>query len=309
MRTQKLNIYGGKVKDGVSNEYKTKPDAFKSPVLHYVVGVRNTGKSYLTSLMLQQAKNDNLYDKVYLVSPSANSNKAYFGKYVDDEDIFDPDDNAIKQVVDKVNIERDEFEDHLRKLEEWNNYKKHLKDNSVMEIPDNKLIEYMEMGFLDNMKPEWKYPIVRPPQSLMILDDVIGSQALSGRLLTKIATTNRHQGQLREPHSDRSALGLAVMILSQSYASNNLLARPVRENTSVITLFENKHQKQLEKIRDELASVIDVEKFDKAYEYATAEKYGNLTIDFFPKSPEYQFRKNLNELIIFDENKEIKNKK
>ena len=36
--------------------------------------------------MLQQAKNDNLYDRIYLVSPSANSNKAYFGKYINEED-------------------------------------------------------------------------------------------------------------------------------------------------------------------------------------------------------------------------------
>jgi hypothetical protein len=42
-----------------------------------------------------------------------------------------------------------------------------------------------------------------------------------------------------------------------------------------------------------------LEKFRKAYQKATDEKYGNLTIDFNPKCPEKTFRKNLNECIIF----------
>ena len=54
-------------------------------------------------------------------------------------------------------------------------------------------------------------------------------------------------------------------------------------------------------IKEELANVVDLEIFDKAYQYATKEKYGNLTIDFVPKDPSMTFRKNLNELIIFDD--------
>ena len=79
---------------------------------------------------------------------------------------------------------------------------------------------------------------------------------------------------------------------------NNGISRVLRENVSLLTLFRNKQQKQMDAIRDELANVVDEDKFMKAYEYATAEKYGSLTIDFCPRLPEYQFRKNLNELII-----------
>ena len=57
----------------------------------------------------------------------------------------------------------------------------------------------------------------------------------------------------------------------------------------------------MEVIKEELGSVIDVELFDKAYEYATKEKYGSLTVDFSPKAPCKTFRKNLNECIIFEE--------
>ena len=40
--------------------------------------------------------------------------------------------------------------------------------------------------------------------------------------------------------------------------------------------------------------------FDEAYEYATRDKYGNLTVDFRPKCNTLTFRKNLNEIIKFD---------
>jgi hypothetical protein len=81
---------------------------------------------------------------------------------------------------------------------------------------------------------------------------------------------------------------------------NNGISRVLRENVSLLTLFKNKQQKQIDAIREELANVVDVEKFDKAYNFATGEKYGSLTVDFCPRETQYQFRKNLNELIILD---------
>jgi hypothetical protein len=79
------------------------------------------------------------------------------------------------------------------------------------------------------------------------------------------------------------------------------LGRCLRENVSLLTLFKNRQQKQLESIKEELANVVDLKLFDKAYNFATAEKYGNLTIDFAPKCTTKTFRKNLNEVIMFDE--------
>jgi hypothetical protein len=57
----------------------------------------------------------------------------------------------------------------------------------------------------------------------------------------------------------------------------------------------------MEAIKEELGSVIDMDMFDKAYEFATKEPYGSLTIDFKPKCNTKVFRKNLSEVIIFEE--------
>ena len=78
------------------------------------------------------------------------------------------------------------------------------------------------------------------------------------------------------------------------------IGRSLRENLSLFTMFKNKQPKQYEAIKEEIGSVVDMDRFDKAYHYATAEKYGSLTTDFKPKCDTLTFRKNLNEAIIFE---------
>ena len=275
-----------------------------------IVGVRNTGKSYLTSTILAQAKRDKTFDVIYIVTPSFNSNKAYFGEYILPENVYEPTKDSISLVIKRVEQDRDEFEQYLKEVEEYKLYQKEIKNRPLSSFNPETLMYYLDMGFLDNEKPEWKYgEPAQAPRSLLILDDVIGSPAISHSSgLTKIATLNRHIAPLTENHKDRSACGLAVIILTQTYKMVGGLQRAMRENVSLLTLFQNKQEKQLDSIRDELANVVDIDKFNKSYEYATSEKYGNITIDFSPKSPEYTFRKNLNELIIFDMENVIINK-
>ena len=81
----------------------------------------------------------------------------------------------------------------------------------------------------------------------------------------------------------------------------NGVGRVLRENLSELTLFLNRQEKQVEAIKEELANVVQVELFEKAYAYATKQKFGNLTVSFKPKCPTMTFRKNLNELILMEE--------
>jgi hypothetical protein len=56
MKTLKLPVYNEDPEKGVSNEYPTSNDAFRQPCLWYISAVRNSGKSYLCSKFLAQAK-------------------------------------------------------------------------------------------------------------------------------------------------------------------------------------------------------------------------------------------------------------
>jgi hypothetical protein len=300
MFIKKVNSYDSTIENPVSNEYPTKENSFKQPCLHLIVGQRTSGKSYLTSKILAQTHKDKTFDRIYIITPSFNSNKSYFGKYIKEEDVFDPTKDSITKVIEGVEADRDAWEAYLQKEKDYKKFKSEIHDKKI-HISDEDVITYMEHGFFDKKKPEWKYKSIEPPKSLLIMDDVLGSPAiLQSSGLTRIATLNRHMAPLEQNHSNRSACGLAVIILCQSYKMQSGISRVLRENVSLLTLFKNKQEKQLEAIKDELANVVDVECFNQAYETATSEKHGSLTIDFTPKTPCKTFRKNLNEFLVFD---------
>ena len=300
MKVEKLNIYNDKIDSGVDNEYPTSKYAFRQPFLAMFVGCRTSGKSHLASQFLAQAQREKTFNRIYMVTPSFNSNKAYFGKYVNEEDVYEPTKDSIQNVISSVEADRDEWEDYLSKKELYKMYKKDAR-KAIKNIDEDNLISYYSNGFFDNQVPVWKYDNEEPPKSLLILDDCLGSPAiLQSSGLTRITCLNRHVADLKENYKGRSACGLAVIILSQSYRFNNGISRVLRENLSLLTLFKNKQQKQMDAIKEELANVVDEKLFSQAYEYATREKYGNLTIDFRPRCETMTFRKNLNELIKFD---------
>ena len=300
MFIKKSNVYDSVIDQPVNNEYPTPPNSFKQPCLHLIVGQRTSGKSYLASKIIAQANKDKTFDRIYIVTPSFNSNKSYFGKYIDEKDVYEPTKDSISLVIEQVEQDRDEWQMYLKKMKDFKKFKNEIHDKRI-HITDEDILTYMDNGFFENKKPTWKYKKIEPPKSLLILDDVLGSPAiLQSSGLTRISTLNRHLVPLEENYAGRSACGLAVMILTQSYKSQNGIGRVLRENVSLLTLFKNKQEKQLEAIKEELANVVDITCFDEAYQAATAEKHGSLTIDFTPKTPCKTFRKNLNEFIVFD---------
>lgn len=307
--TKKINLYGKDTEptQGVSNEYKTSHYAIRQPCLMYVSAVRNSGKSFCVSKMVSQAQKEKTFDRIYMITPTFQSNKSYFGKMIDEDDVFEPTKDSIQKVIEKVDEDRDEFEDYLRKEKLYKEFIQILK--SKREFSDGEIMKFEELGFLDDEfdRPKWKYGDnnVRPPQSLLILDDVLSSPALlqsSG--ITRVSSLNRHVSPLQEPHSGRSACGLAVILISQTYTMPQGVSRTLRENITHLLIFKNKQEKQMSKIREELGSAVDEDKFMTAYNMATKEKYGNLLVDFNPRCPTMTFRKNLNELLIFEEDKE-----
>jgi len=307
--TKKINLYGKDTEptQGVSNEYKTSHYAIRQPCLLMCSSLRNSGKTHTISKLVTQAQKEKTFDRIYMICPTFQSNKSYFGKMINEEDVFEPTKDSIQKVIEMVEAERDEFEDYLRKEKLYKEFIQILK--SKREFSDGEIMKFEELGFLDDEfdRPKWKYgdKNIRPPQSLLILDDILSSPAiLQSSGLTRVATLNRHIAPLQEPHSGRSACGLAVIIISQTYSMNQGISRSLRENLTHLLIFKNKQEKQLTKIREELGGSVEENKFMTAYNMATKERYGNLLVDFNPRCPTMTFRKNLNELLIFEEDKE-----
>ena len=90
---------------------------------------------------------------------------------------------------------------------------------------------------------------------------------------------------------------LAIALLGQTYCAVGGLPRPSRENCTLLCLFKLKDQNQLKKIHEEIGSDVDLERFDKLFEYATSKPYGFLAIDFNSKSADHTFRCCFNEYL------------
>jgi len=313
-----LNVYDKKdePKEGVSNRYQTSPNMLSQPCLLYVSAVRNSGKSFAVSKLVRGLQREKVFDKIKIITPTFNSNKAYFGDLITDvdNDVLEPTKDSIQKVVQQVEQDRDLFEAHLAELKEYNEFRALLKNGGDMS--DELILKYIDLGFLNESftKPVFKYEKfsgkLRPPQTLIVLDDILSSPAiLQSSGLTKIATLNRHIAPLSEtfgtgPYA-RSACGLSVIIISQTYKMAQGVSRVLRENLTSLLIFKNKNEIELEKIRDELASAVDLDKFNAAYNYATSKKFGNLLVDFSSRCPTKVFRSNLSDAIVFKEDEQL----
>ena len=226
MKVKKISEYSKTPKESISNQYNTKKHSFKEPGIKLLIGTRGTGKSFTTAKIMLEAKKEKLFDKTYFITPTFDSNKAHWSQFnILEEDVFYPNREAIGSVLTRIEQDRDEFEDYLVELMIYERFKRETKNkDTIAKMENENLMEYMNMGYvgadghLNNKltKPEWKYEHIsgkiRPPTSLLIMDDVLGSTALSqSESFTKLCIQNRHIGALTEPYGDRQALGCSVI--------------------------------------------------------------------------------------------------
>lgn len=313
---QELDSYTQRPKEGVSNRYTNEfEDDLVAPLLWAVIGVRNSGKSFLVSqyVIHSQKRKIPLYDRIFMITPSYASNRSYWEPHIDEADVIEPDEeDAVGMIVNEVEREGEEWDDFVRQKRAFEDLKGKLRTNAQM--TDEELITSLRLGLLDPSKwleasgpkgPEWKREIERPAQALLILDDCLGSpKMMQSAQLSRIATLNRHIAPLEEAFVDkggnvRTAVGLSVVFLSQTYKSKTGgPARLMRENLTHATIYETKQPKMLGAIVEELGSSVDESRFLKAYSTAIKEPYGSVTLDFKPPRPELQFRLGLSKAIV-----------
>lgn len=308
---RQMNIYNSKVQDGVDNEYPTEnPLGLREPSNHLIVAVRNSGKSYLASQMLAQAKKDNMFDRIYLISPSYESNQSYFSKFIKKESVYQPTKSSVNEVISQIEADRDEWEEYLEKLKRYQG----ASSDTTGRPTGGVLARLMSRPNVNRRleeKPKWKYEKngIQPPRSLLILDDVLSSPALSAggqNPLAKIATLNRHIAPLKEvfkgPNGTRSSCGCGIWCLTQTYSMPQGIGRVMRENLTHLTLFKNKQKKMREKIMEELGSVVSEDLIQTAWDHCCNDDkpYGKLTIDFKPRCNTLRLRENLNTALVYD---------
>lgn len=310
MKTKLIKKFDKPPPKAFNNEYPTSHYQFKNPMLMMVCGVRNSGKGYTTSKIIRDANSENLYDVVYMITPTFQSNRAQFGDLgIVEENVYYPTKDCVEKVIERVEQDRDDWEEYLIEMEIYENWIAKTKTSKAIHtITDDDVEEFVSAGYItlegdiiEGMKmPEWKYPTIRKPQSLLVLDDVLGSGALNHSAgLTKLAIMNRHIAPLTG--EEGGSLGLSVIIQTQTYCTTQGVSRAIRENLTELVLFNQKGDKVIDKIVQEMGGAVDPDEFRQAYEYALKDKHDNLTVSFNPKCGTLRYRKNLNELIMFED--------
>ena len=268
----------------------TPPDIPKLHTLMLVSGKRGGGKSVATVNFVKKLQDLELLDRVLLITPTYHSNKQIWDlAEIADEDILEPELHVLKTIIGIIEAERAEWDLYLQQKELYLQFKKDVRKKRVTQIDEESLLLYQDYGFFEG-PPQWKYKQEVPPRLFLIIDDCLGCKMFnpSGGL-TSFIIKHRHLGK---------GLGISVAMLVQSYSCQGGIARPIRENCTALLLFKCKDEQQRKKIWSEVGTDVELEHFDEMYNYATSEPYNFLFVDFSPKTPEQQFRRNFEEYLV-----------
>ena len=303
MKTKSANIVHLNLPDKPAFAIDTSPDFIKLNTLMVLNGKRGGGKSVGLSNFLSEAKKNNYCDKIILCTPTYNSNKQIWDiAGVEEEDVFEPETGVIKQILDKCNAEKAEWDNFLEKKELYKQFKKDRK-TPVHLISDENLINYYQYNFWEE-PPKWKYDKEQPPRIHIVLDDCLNTPVMSRPKegLVNLAIRHRHI---------MDGLGCSLYMLVQSYCAMGGVPRVIRENCTHLLLFKINQEKQIQKIIEEADLEIPDEEFYDMMNYCHSEDYQFLMIDFSAKCPTKKYRKGFNEFIIphSNENKICKCKK
>ena len=200
--------------------------------------------------------------------------------------------DSIKELTQMGQADQDEYKEFIKKKVLYEKYKKMMKSDTPLHTIDPEIMmEFLEFGFFEEA-PKWKYKHERPPRHFWLIDDCLGTELMNQKSgLLNACIKHRHF---------YGGVGVSIAILTQSYACQQGLPRAIRENVSLLALGKCKDDKQLEKIHQEIGADINLENFDKLFRYATETPHSFLVIDFSPKTPEKQFRKNWDEYITIE---------
>ena len=114
MKVKKINEYSKSPKESISNQYPTKKYSFQEPGIKLIIGTRGTGKSYTAAKIMLEAKKDKLFDVIYFITPTFDSNKAHWSQFdISEENVFYPSRDSIAAVIKRIEQDRDDFEDYL----------------------------------------------------------------------------------------------------------------------------------------------------------------------------------------------------
>ena len=272
------------------------------PRMHFlcaVVGKRGSGKGVASVNLLEKLQ---VVDRLFYISPSADSNSAMLTRLkhmLSPEDMYSDvqDVGILKDIVDKIDKERDDLEEYRRRVKLYNKAVQKIGNHrvDVFGIEPELMMAYLE----GPPKHRWGG---RPPCIVVYFDDILGSQLMIGkgaREIARIAMFHRHLGGYTDP-KEPGAIGASLLFNVQSWKTSvGGLPKALRNNLTLMLLFKTKSAKELQEIADEVSGEVTEEAFYDVYKQAIRNPHDFLMIDLHKKDTHpSMFRRNFNEFIV-----------
>lgn len=245
---------------------------FKFFFNYCAIASRASGKSWnMASIIKHYQDNvikdneDNVYKtRVFIISPTLEQNEVFKSLDIDFEnDTYDGySDEVLDEIIDKIDADKQSWMDYKNYKGVFKKYMR-LKVDEVDKLSDEELQLLIKHNFDDYRN----LPKVEPKVYFLILDDLLGTKALSTSKRSKLMNLfikNRHHH-------------LCCMFAVQSIKG---LPKEIRLNTNVFFLgkFANT-QTILPEFWEEVSNCITMEKLNELYTHCLQDKYGSLIVD------------------------------
>ena len=285
---------------------ETSEHMFQHPINLLCCSKRGGGKTVLITNYLRALKEENCLDRLFVISPTIESNRALLDSLnVKKDDIYDPEEKGVViQLLEQIDMERDRYVEELTRVRRFAEFQRLLKSNIPLECLDQSLV--MEFNdFIYGKKDPPKLTYGHRPHMHCFIDDCQSTALFRDKMFHHLAIRSRHTGIMPYKKNDPEfcgALGVSLYIAIQNFTASNSGSCPrcVRNNVTQMAICgKSKDEKELMNIYTSVAGEIPYEDFMSAYEYATKEQFGSLVIDLHPKKTALsKFRKDFNEYII-----------
>lgn len=250
-------------------------------------GKRGSGKSVACANFVALCKKLGVYDRVYLICGTYDSNRTIWQNIagIDDDDVILPTKHAMAEAIRRLEEEKKQWDIYLSQMKAFKSFNK-------LEKGETNFFKHLATrDTLDLSRPKWPYKKAVPPRCCVVLDDCMGEDlmVLPSAKLTRFLIAHRHWA---------GGLGLSVHMLLQSYCSRESLPRPVREQLTVLCLFAMSQQDQIKKVWSEAdLPGLSFDAFLLLFRTATEEPHSFLMIDFSPKEEYQRYRINMDQYL------------
>jgi hypothetical protein len=257
----------------------------KLPCLAVVIGKRGQGKTVLATKLIKWYVKNHAVNHVYVISPTASSQKHLWDWLgIADENILNVSSgkevrDAVSHIVEEIKTKKTRFDSSREYFQAYSN----LLHGRQLSPREADLLEVNQC----------REPMLEPyPKPIVLMDDLSHfDRVLTSSWFTNLCLRHRHLCD---------GVGVSLVLLLQSLKGG--LARPTRQNASLIILFGTHDLSALEDLYKECSHVLTKERFFQIFRDATNDPHGFLSIDLSQQNPDRVFSKNLEKYYAISNN-------